>query len=99
MVEQTLPSSRFKIMVNNANTNNLKIVLVTVSPLSSTVFVCLCWGLGLVLERERKAFRVATVEPVHQLKDDLSFRVGEVQHQQLTAHRLNWEQVIEQVSV
>lgn len=44
MVEQTLPSSRFKIMVNN--TNNFKIVLVTVSPLSSTVThcanMCLC---------------------------------------------------------
>lgn len=42
---------------------------------------------------------MATVEPVHQLNDDLRFRLGEVQHQQLTAHRSNWEQVIQQVSV
>ncbi|XP_030285336.1 coiled-coil domain-containing protein 148 isoform X1 [Sparus aurata] len=53
---------------------------------------------GLDLEREREAFRVATVEPVHQLKDDLRFRLGEAQHQQLTAHRSNWEQVIQQIN-
>ncbi|XP_076602661.1 coiled-coil domain-containing protein 148-like [Chaetodon auriga] len=52
----------------------------------------------LVLEKEREAFRVATVEPVHQLKDDLCFRLGEVQHQQLTAHRSDWEQVIQQIN-
>nr|XP_046260034.1 coiled-coil domain-containing protein 148-like isoform X2 [Scatophagus argus]XP_046260036.1 coiled-coil domain-containing protein 148-like isoform X2 [Scatophagus argus] len=53
---------------------------------------------GLVLEREREAFRVATVEPVHQLKDDLCFRLGELQHQQLTAHQSNWEQVVQQIN-
>ncbi|XP_041807130.1 coiled-coil domain-containing protein 148-like [Chelmon rostratus] len=53
---------------------------------------------GLVLEKEREAFRVATVEPVHQLKDDLCFRLGEVQHQQLTAHQSDWEQVIQQIN-
>ncbi|XP_070832768.1 coiled-coil domain-containing protein 148-like [Chaetodon trifascialis] len=53
---------------------------------------------GLVLEKEREAFRIATVEPVHQLKDDLCFRLGEVQHQQLTAHRSDWEQVIQQIN-
>ncbi|XP_073329324.1 coiled-coil domain-containing protein 148-like [Pagrus major] len=53
---------------------------------------------GLDLEREREAFRVATVEPVHQLKDDLCFRLGEAQHQQLTAHRSNCEQVIQQIN-
>ncbi|XP_036965011.1 coiled-coil domain-containing protein 148-like isoform X2 [Acanthopagrus latus] len=52
---------------------------------------------GLDLEREREAFRVATVEPVHQLRDDLRFRLGEAQHQQLTAHRSNWEQVVQQI--
>ncbi|XP_028447871.1 coiled-coil domain-containing protein 148 isoform X2 [Perca flavescens] len=53
---------------------------------------------GLLLKREREAFRIATVEPVHQLKDDLCFRLSEVQHQQPTAHRSNWEQVIEQIN-
>ncbi|XP_044072477.1 coiled-coil domain-containing protein 148-like isoform X2 [Siniperca chuatsi] len=53
---------------------------------------------GQLLEREREAFRIATVEPVHQLKDDLCFRLGEVQHRQLTAHRSNWEQVIQQIT-
>ncbi|XP_070770144.1 coiled-coil domain-containing protein 148-like [Enoplosus armatus] len=53
---------------------------------------------GLLLEREREAFRIATVQPVHQLKDDLCFRLGEVQHQQLTAHRSNWEQVMQQIT-
>ncbi|XP_071769827.2 coiled-coil domain-containing protein 148-like [Centroberyx gerrardi] len=52
----------------------------------------------LVLEREREAFRIATVEPVHQLRDDLCFRLGEVQHQLLTAHPSNWEQVLQQVN-
>ncbi|KAK9537550.1 hypothetical protein VZT92_005156 [Zoarces viviparus] len=49
---------------------------------------------GQLLEREQEAFRTATVEPVHQLKDDLRFRL---QHQQLTAHPSNWEQVIQQI--
>lgn len=60
--------------------------------------ICLFVGLGLLLEREREAFRAATVEPVHQLKDDLSFRMDEAQ-QHLTARHSNWEQVVEQVCV
>lgn len=64
----------------------------------STVLICvLC--LELFLEREREAFRIATVQPVHQLKDDLCFRLDEVQHQQLTGHPSNWEPVRQQVSV
>lgn len=59
----------------------------------------MCWGLGMLLDREREAFRKATVEPVHQLKDDLCFRLCEAQHQQPTAHRSNWEQVLQQVCV
>ncbi|XP_018557935.1 coiled-coil domain-containing protein 148 [Lates calcarifer] len=51
----------------------------------------------LFLEKEQEAFRIATVEPVLQLRDDLCFRLGEVQHQQLTAHLSNWEQVIQQI--
>ncbi|XP_068559826.1 coiled-coil domain-containing protein 148-like [Cebidichthys violaceus] len=53
---------------------------------------------GQLLEREQKAFKIATVEPVHQLKDDLRFRLSELQHQQLTAQRSNWEQVIQQIN-
>ncbi|XP_071328451.1 coiled-coil domain-containing protein 148-like isoform X2 [Trachinotus anak] len=51
----------------------------------------------LFLKREREAFRIATVEPVHQLRDDLCFRLGELQHQQLTANPSNWKQVIQQI--
>ncbi|XP_069388343.1 coiled-coil domain-containing protein 148 isoform X2 [Paralichthys olivaceus] len=51
----------------------------------------------LFLEREREAFRIAAVQPVHQLREDLFFRLGEVQHQQLTVHPSNWEQVIQQI--
>ncbi|XP_029936132.1 coiled-coil domain-containing protein 148 [Myripristis murdjan] len=52
----------------------------------------------LFLEREREAFRLATVEPVHQLRDDLCFRLGEAQHQQLIAHPSNCDQVLQQVN-
>ncbi|XP_023256973.1 coiled-coil domain-containing protein 148 [Seriola lalandi dorsalis] len=51
----------------------------------------------LFLKREREAFRIATVEPVHQLRHDLCFRLGEVQHQKLTAHPSSWKQVIQQI--
>ncbi|KAK5861202.1 hypothetical protein PBY51_022616 [Eleginops maclovinus] len=51
---------------------------------------------GLLLEREREAFRKATVEPVLQLKDDLGFRLGEAR-QQLTADGSNWEEVKQQI--
>lgn len=54
-------------------------------------------GSGRLLEREQKEFWMATVQPVHQLTDDLRFRLGEVQHQQLTVHPSNWEHVIQQV--
>ncbi|XP_056279925.1 coiled-coil domain-containing protein 148-like isoform X2 [Pseudoliparis swirei] len=53
---------------------------------------------GRLLEREQKEFWMATVQPVHQLTDDLRFRLGEVQHQQLTAHPSNWEHVIQQIN-
>ncbi|KAM3861956.1 coiled-coil domain-containing protein 148-like [Diretmus argenteus] len=52
----------------------------------------------LFLQREREAFRIATVEPVHQLRDDLHFRLGEIQHHQLNAHPSDWEQVLQQVN-
>ncbi|XP_024919492.1 coiled-coil domain-containing protein 148 [Cynoglossus semilaevis] len=49
----------------------------------------------LFLEREREAFRIATVEPVYQLKDDLSYRQGEVQNS--TGHQPEWEAVTLQI--
>ncbi|XP_042350644.1 coiled-coil domain-containing protein 148-like [Plectropomus leopardus] len=64
---------------------------------TDTAIFCL-QDYGLLLEREREAFRKATVEPVHQLRDDLRFRLGEVQNQQVTVHRSNWEQVIQQIN-
>ncbi|TNN84527.1 Coiled-coil domain-containing protein 148 [Liparis tanakae] len=48
---------------------------------------------GRLLEREQKAFWMATVQPVHQLSDDLRCRLGEVQHQQLTAHPSHWDHI------
>ncbi|XP_040004118.1 coiled-coil domain-containing protein 148-like isoform X1 [Xiphias gladius] len=51
----------------------------------------------LFLQREREAFRIATVAPVHQLRDDLCFRLGEIQHQQFPAHPSNCEQVLQQI--
>lgn len=56
-----------------------------------------CRMLALLLQSEKDAFRVATVEPIFQLKEDLKIRLIKEQHQQLTAYRPNWEQVIQQV--
>ncbi|KAK2839729.1 hypothetical protein Q5P01_013469 [Channa striata] len=52
----------------------------------------------LLLQQEREAFRIATVEPINQLKEDLCFRLNDVQHHQHTAQQSNWEQVLQQVS-
>ncbi|XP_060944076.1 coiled-coil domain-containing protein 148-like [Limanda limanda] len=51
----------------------------------------------LFLEREREAFRTATVEPVLQLRGDLRFRLEDVQHQQKPVEPSNWEPVIQQI--
>lgn len=96
-VEQTLPSSPFKILVNNTNRLIIFMLLFINSKLTCAL-ARLCWGLGLLLEREREAFRKATVEPVLQLKDDLRFRLGEAQSQDLTANQSDWEEVKQQVS-
>lgn len=53
--------------------------------------------LVLLLQSEKDAFRVATVEPIFQLKEDLKIRLTEEQHQQLPTHHPNWEQVVQQV--
>lgn len=53
--------------------------------------------LELLLQLEQDAFRVATVEPIFQLKEDLQFRLAEQEHQQLSTHPPNWGQVIQQV--
>ncbi|XP_056146061.1 coiled-coil domain-containing protein 148-like [Lampris incognitus] len=52
---------------------------------------------GHFLEGEREAFRLATVEPVLQLRDDLRFRLAQVRHQPLTPHPSDLEQVLQQV--
>ncbi|KAM7407535.1 hypothetical protein PAMA_003314 [Pampus argenteus] len=52
----------------------------------------------LFLEREREAFRMTTVQPVHQLREDLCFRLGKVQHQQFIDHPSNWELVKQQIN-
>ncbi|CAG5865540.1 unnamed protein product [Menidia menidia] len=52
----------------------------------------------LSLEREREMFRIATVEPLHQLRDDLCFRLHEVQHRQLKENPSNCEQIIPQIN-
>ncbi|KAM6934322.1 coiled-coil domain-containing protein 148-like [Xenentodon cancila] len=52
----------------------------------------------LSLEREQEAFKIATVEPVYQLRDDLCLRLGEMQHQQLNERPSDWEQVIQQIN-
>lgn len=62
-----------------------------------TIFHCLCWMLVLLLQLEQDAFRVATVEPIFQLKEDLQIRLAEQQHQQLSTHHPNWGQVVQQV--
>ncbi|XP_028249786.1 coiled-coil domain-containing protein 148-like [Parambassis ranga] len=51
----------------------------------------------MVLEREQETFRISTVEPVHQLRDDLRFRLHEVKQQQLSAQPSDWEEVIQQI--
>lgn len=55
--------------------------------------------LALLLQSETDAFRVATVEPIFQLKEDLKIRLTEERHQQLPAHRPNWEPVMQQVAL
>ncbi|XP_061579595.1 coiled-coil domain-containing protein 148-like [Cololabis saira] len=53
---------------------------------------------NLSLEREQEAFKIATVEPVYQLRDDLRFRLGDMQHQQLKERPSDWEQVVQQIN-
>lgn len=52
--------------------------------------------LVVLLQSEKDAFRVATLEPIFQLRN-LKMRLTEEQHQQLTTHHPIWEQVIQQV--
>ncbi|XP_061696735.1 coiled-coil domain-containing protein 148-like isoform X2 [Syngnathoides biaculeatus] len=49
------------------------------------------------LERDRKAFVIGTVEPIHQLKEDLRFRLE--QERETSTHLSNLEQVQHQVNV
>ncbi|KAM6985021.1 coiled-coil domain-containing protein 148-like [Aplochiton taeniatus] len=50
---------------------------------------------GPVLEKEREAFRSSTVEPVWRLKEDLCFRLKEMQR---LPRALDWELVLQQVN-
>ncbi|XP_041720506.2 coiled-coil domain-containing protein 148 isoform X1 [Coregonus clupeaformis] len=54
----------------------------------------------LLLESELEAFRCATVEPIWQLRDDLQYRLTEVQHQQhhQPPQLADWEKVLHQVN-
>ncbi|XP_077392107.1 coiled-coil domain-containing protein 148-like [Festucalex cinctus] len=51
------------------------------------------------LERDRKAFLMGTVAPLHQLKEDLCFRLEQEQHQGNGTPQSNWEQVQHQVNM
>ncbi|KAM4561228.1 coiled-coil domain-containing protein 148-like isoform 1-T2 [Fundulus diaphanus] len=53
---------------------------------------------GESLEREREEFRISTVEPVYQLRDDLCFRLGKVEDQELKEQPSDWEQVKQQIN-
>ncbi|XP_019723737.1 coiled-coil domain-containing protein 148 [Hippocampus comes] len=50
------------------------------------------------LERDRKAFVMGTVAPVHQLKEDLCFRLEQEQDQEISSPHSNREQVQHQVN-
>ncbi|XP_055726674.1 coiled-coil domain-containing protein 148-like [Salvelinus fontinalis] len=54
----------------------------------------------LFLESELDAFRCATVEPIWQLREDLQYRLTEVQHQQQhqPPQPADWEKVLHQVN-
>ncbi|KAM8858062.1 coiled-coil domain-containing protein 148-like isoform 1-T2 [Synchiropus picturatus] len=52
---------------------------------------------AMLLEKEREEFRIATVDPIHQLQDDLRFRLIQAQRQQPPSHPSNWEQVQQQI--
>ncbi|CAL8267662.1 unnamed protein product [Lota lota] len=54
---------------------------------------------GLYLERERELFKMATVEPVLQLRDDLRFRLDELLHQRLTLPPSEGLQIQQQVNL
>ncbi|XP_070979474.1 coiled-coil domain-containing protein 148-like [Oncorhynchus clarkii lewisi] len=57
-------------------------------------------GPELLLESELDAFRCATVEPIWQLREDLQYRLTEVQHQQQhqPPQPANWEKILHQVN-
>ncbi|XP_061547911.1 coiled-coil domain-containing protein 148-like [Phycodurus eques] len=51
------------------------------------------------LERDRRAFVMGTVKPIHQLKEDLCFRLEQEQELETSTPLSNWEQVQDQVNV
>uniref|UniRef100_A0A8C5NFS0 Coiled-coil domain-containing protein 148 n=1 Tax=Gouania willdenowi TaxID=441366 RepID=A0A8C5NFS0_GOUWI len=50
----------------------------------------------LFLARERESFRTATVHPVHQIRDDLQFRLVEIQQQKVSTMSSDWNPVMHQ---
>ncbi|XP_077473603.1 coiled-coil domain-containing protein 148-like isoform X2 [Stigmatopora argus] len=51
----------------------------------------------VLLQRDRVAFILGTVQPLHQLKEDLGFRLEQEQNQENSTRLSNWEQVQHQV--
>ncbi|XP_077584595.1 coiled-coil domain-containing protein 148-like [Stigmatopora nigra] len=51
----------------------------------------------VLLQRDRVAFILGTVQPLHQLKEDLGFRLEQEQNQENSTRLSNWEQVKNQV--
>ncbi|XP_078480111.1 coiled-coil domain-containing protein 148 [Lampetra planeri] len=51
-----------------------------------------------MLQTEREAFRLDTVEPIHQLRNDLSFRLRQVRNQNATSRPADWEHLRQQIN-
>lgn len=56
-------------------------------------------ALELVLEKERESFWLATVQPMLQVRDELSFRASQLRQQKVPAEGSDQEQVLQKVFV
>ncbi|KAM9342252.1 coiled-coil domain-containing protein 148-like [Pholidichthys leucotaenia] len=50
------------------------------------------------LQMERESFRIATVEPLYQLREDLQFRLNKVQLHHHSVLPSDWEQITQQIN-